>query len=146
MNYEKPATGIMKQSEIVGENLYSVTYLVSCNCTSPDDSITFSVDAEDSFISVSHYVKVKSKWWAGDDRLYVLRQFWMRLKQTYRLWVNGYVEYEASTLLDQQQAYNYANTLIKAVSDAERFKKQRYEKNIRERVQPNDTQSQSNTL
>ena len=39
------------------------------------------------------------------------------------LLTKGYVEYEADLIMNEQQAFNYAETLKKAVNDVKNFKK-----------------------
>jgi hypothetical protein len=41
------------------------------------------------------------------------------------LLTKGYIEYEASIIMSQQQALNYADTLKSAVKDVETFRKQK---------------------
>jgi hypothetical protein len=39
------------------------------------------------------------------------------------LLTRGYIEYEGSIIMTEQQAFNYAETLKKAVEDVKNFKK-----------------------
>lgn len=121
LKYQEPAVGITKTHDWGT----SVMYSIPCECGSPDDAITLEVEAEDSFVSVNHYVTVKTNWWVKNDRWYPLRSLWKRIKFTYAMWVHGYVKYEASTMLTQQAAYNYGHTLLRAVEDTQRLRDER---------------------
>jgi hypothetical protein len=46
-----------------------------------------------------------------------------RWQKIWTLLTRGYIEYEGSIIMTQQQAINYAETLKKAVEDVETFKK-----------------------
>jgi hypothetical protein len=124
LNYEKPAVGILK----IGEFDSSRSYRIDCQCGSADDTIYLDVEADSTHVYVAHYVKVKSRWWTNEDRWYLFRQFWLRLKQTYNIWFRGYLEYEAETLMSEQQAYNYAHTILEAVKDVKQFRQERQSK------------------
>lgn len=124
LKYQEPAVGIVKTHDWGT----SVMYDIRCDCGSSDDTITLEVEAEDSYVSVTHYVKVKSRWWVKNDAWYPLRALWNRLRITYKLWVHGYVEYEASTLLTQQAAYNYGHTLLRAVENTQRLRDERFQR------------------
>lgn len=125
LKYQEPAVGITKTYDCET----SVMYDVRCECGSPDDTITLEVEADDHSVWVTHYVTVKTNWFVQDDWAYALRALWKRIVFTYNLWVHGYVKYEASTLMSQQAAYNYAHTLLRAVEDVQRLRGERFKKN-----------------
>lgn len=106
---QQPAEGILKQSDW-GD---AKSYQVACECTDPDHTHNLWVEADETnSINVTVYTKVKSQWWKLN-----------RWQTMWRLLTRGYVEYEASLFLTQQQALNYAETLRSAVADVEEFKK-----------------------
>ena len=46
-----------------------------------------------------------------------------RFQTIWTLLTKGYVEYEGTVIMTQQQAVNYAETLKSAVTDVEKFRK-----------------------
>jgi len=46
-----------------------------------------------------------------------------RLRLTRDIWLHGYVKYEASLIMTEQQALNYSDTLLKSVEDVKEFRK-----------------------
>ena len=106
---QQPAEGILKQSDWGDAKSYRVT----CECSDPNHSHDLWVEADDTnSISVTIYATAKSQWWKLN-----------RWQTMWTLLTRGYVEYEASLILTQQQALNYAETLRSAVKDVEEFKK-----------------------
>jgi len=106
---QQPAEGILKQ----GEWGDAKSYQIVCECQDLNHSHNLWVEADDTNkISVTVYTKVKSQWWKLN-----------RWQTMWRLLTRGYVEYETSLILTQQQALNYAETLRSAVVDVENFKK-----------------------
>jgi hypothetical protein len=43
---------------------------------------------------------------------------------TWDLWFNGYLKYQQSTIMTEQQTLNYAETLKAAIKDCKDFRKQ----------------------
>lgn len=119
MEYEKPATGILLEKDFGDSKFYSI----SCDCGNPDDTIKVNVDSEDGYVTVHHWVKVKTDWWSSPTKFYFLNSLIHRVKLTWQLWIRGYLEYEAYTMMTKQQAFNYAYTLNQAVKDVEEFRK-----------------------
>ena len=105
---QQPAVGILKQSDW-GD---SKSYKVPCSCCGSDCEHNVWVEADDHSVTVTTYTKQKSKWW----ELNRFQKIWCLLTQ-------GYVEYEASIIMTEQQALNYAETLRSAVKDVKEFKK-----------------------
>jgi len=124
LNYEKPAQGILK----IGEFDSSRLYRIDCQCGSPDHTIHLDVEADSINVYVRHYVKVETVWWTTNDRWHLFRQFWLRLRQTYNIWFRGYLEYEVDTIMSEQQAYNYAHTILEATKDVKQFREERQSK------------------
>jgi len=110
MTPELPAQGILKRNDW-GD---AMTYQVVCECGDSNHDHNVWIEAEDHNITVTTYTQQKSKWWSMN-----------RWQTMWILLTRGYVEYEASIIMTQQQAINYAETLKKAVEDVETFKKPR---------------------
>ena len=113
MQNQTPAEGILLHKDY-GDAKY---YTVSCECYSTDCAHTVCVEAEDTGIVVTTYTQQKTKWWELN-----------RWQIIWRLLTKGYVEYEASIIMTEQQAVNYANVLIQSVNDVKIFKQQRKSK------------------
>jgi hypothetical protein len=110
MTPELPAQGILKRNDW-GD---AMAYQVVCECGDSNHDHNVWIEAEDHNITVTTYTQQKSKWWSMN-----------RWQTMWILLTRGYVEYEASMIMTQQQAINYAETLKKAVEDVETFKKPR---------------------
>jgi hypothetical protein len=110
MTPELPAQGILKRNDW-GD---AMAYQVVCECGDSNHDHNVWIEAEDHNITVTTYTQQKSKWWNMN-----------RWQTMWILLTRGYVEYEASIIMTQQQAINYAETLKKAVEDVETFKKPR---------------------
>ena len=52
-----------------------------------------------------------------------------RFKLIWQILTKGYIQYQASLIMSQQQALNYAETLKKAVTDVEKFRASKDPKN-----------------
>lgn len=110
-----PADGILKQSDWGDSKFYSV----ACNCCGSDCEHNVWVEADDTNVTVTTYTKQKTRWWALN-----------RFQIIWQLLTKGYVEYEASIIMTEQQAINYSATLESAVKDVAVFRKQRIKKNV----------------
>jgi hypothetical protein len=110
MTPELPAQGILKRNDW-GD---AMAYQVVCECGDSNHDHNVWIESEDHNITVTTYTQQKSKWWSMN-----------RWQTMWILLTRGYVEYEASIIMTQQQAINYAETLKKAVEDVETFKKPR---------------------
>jgi hypothetical protein len=108
MKAQTPAEGILKR----GDWGDSKSYTGPCSCCGSDCEHNVWVEAEDTGVSVTTYTKLKSKWWSMN-----------RFQTIWTLLTKGYVEYEASIIMTQQQVVNYAETLKSAVKDVETFRK-----------------------
>jgi len=103
MKAQTPAEGILKRSEWPDAKIYQVV----CNCGSADHDHNVWIEIDDTKeVTVTTYTQQKSKWWE--------RNRWSTI---WRLLTQGYVEYEASIIMTQQQALNYAETLKTAVNE-----------------------------
>ena len=77
---------------------------VVCDCGDPEHDHNVWVEADDTGVQVNIYTQVKSQWWELN-----------RWRQIWRLLTRGYVEYEATICMSEQQALNYADTLTQTV-------------------------------
>ena len=109
MKYEIPAEGIMKTNDW-GD---SRAYRIACNCG--DENHNMWVEADSHDIVVTIYTTGKTNWWS--------KTRWYHI---WTLLTKGYIDTESSVHLTKQQAFNYANTLLSAVTDLEQFKKDEY--------------------
>lgn len=72
------------------------------------------IEADDTGVTVTTYTQQKSKWWA--------------LNRWQKIWIlltRGYIEYEASIIMREQQALNYAETLKTACKKVKEYKENR---------------------
>lgn len=140
---QEPAIGIYTFPQFSKKDDMKM-YVVPCTCMNESDSITFCVEVDEYSITVSTYTTQKTDWWSDpfnrNDAInvdrpswivsidYTIRSFlnslWHRISVTRDVWINGYVSYQASTLMSAQQAINYANALTTAV---EHFKEMQAE-------------------
>lgn len=114
---QSPAQGILLKRDFGDMKMYEI----ACECGNSDDVITLTVEVDDCGVAIHQYVKVKTAWWTTCDCGF-LGAIWTRLKLTYSVWVKGYLEYESFTMLNQQSALNYAETIKTAISEVEAFK------------------------
>ena len=110
MEYQKPAEGILKTGEL-GDSKW---YHICCDCGSDECSHEVSVEADDFGIQVNIYVKNHTRWWEKD-----------RWRQIWQIITKGYAEMETTIILNEQTAFNYAETLKIAIEDVKHFKDQR---------------------
>ena len=136
MKPEKPAEGILKTNDFGNSKWYHVV----CGCGQPDHSLTVEVESDETGINVNTYTRVKTDYWSESikkrydiDSPYLqeldwaLKDIWngliARLKLTWSVWINGYVDCETTIAMSEQQALNYAETLKSAIQDVKDFKK-----------------------
>ena len=105
---QKPAEGILKRHDW-GD---AMTYQVVCECGDANHDHNVWIEADDTGVTVTTYTQQKSKWWELNR--------WQKL---WTLLTRGYIEYEASIIMKEQQALNYAETLKWAIMDVKSFKK-----------------------
>jgi hypothetical protein len=118
MKFQTPAEGIMLKKNFGN----SIMYNIACDCGNAEDDIGMTVEADDCGVTVHHYVKVKTNWWTDHNKFKFISGFITRLKLTYSIWVNGYLEYESWTLMTEQQALNYSETLKSASVKVKEYK------------------------
>lgn len=107
---QTPAVGIMKSGDF-GD---AVAYHVECECQNPDDAHDVWVEAEDHGISVMVYVTAHTKFWEKN-----------RWKYIWQLLTKGRAEMQATVILTQQAAMNYASALTQSIDDVSKFRKNR---------------------
>ena len=108
---QAPAEGLLLRKDY-GD---AKTYTVVCECSDDTHNHNLWVEADDSAVSVTIYTQQKTVWWKWNSLV-------TRLKLTWDLWIHGYIKYEASIIMSEQQALNYARTLESAVNDVAEFK------------------------
>jgi len=113
MIVQVPAEGIMKTNDWGDSKVYRVT----CECGASDHDHHLWVEADDHEVSVTIYTTVKSNWWSKT-----------RWHAIWTLLTKGYVDTESTVILKQQQAFNYAHTLLSAIEDVDNFRKEHKEK------------------
>lgn len=135
MEYQPPARGITLNRDFGDAKFYTV----DCDCGNPDDDIKLEVEAKDTGITVHVWTTVKSDWYSNTwtKRYDIENKFlqdlhwnivdlfngiWNRVKLTWRVWTRGYLEYESWTVMSQQQALNFAETLKLAIDDVKTFR------------------------
>lgn len=107
MKAQIPAVGILKRSEW-GD---AKSYQIICECGDANHDHNVWVEADEGNVTVTTYTTQKSKWWSLN-----------RWQTIWILLTKGYVEHEASIIMTQQQALNYAETLKKAIDDVTTFR------------------------
>ena len=127
---QEPAEGVALDRDF-GD---SVFYTVSCDCGNEDDAIQFNIeyDTELELVTMHTATKLKTDYYTEyfkecnfihNDWLYsvnytvmsFINGFIRRVKLTWNIWVNGYVEYNSWTLMREQVAVNYAVAILRAV-------------------------------
>jgi hypothetical protein len=109
MEKQTPAEGILKRNDW-GD---CKSYNVACSCCGSDCEHNVWIEVDDTGVCVTTYTKQKTNWWSSN-----------RFKIIWTLLTKGYVEYEASIIMTDQQAFNYAETLKSAIEDVKMFKKE----------------------
>lgn len=138
MKKQTPALGVMQTGEWHDG---SRSYRVACSCGHSDDDINFHVetDSETDTIVVQTYLhhrtpwyahlcewdacKIESEWLADiiDSVKSLVNGLHHRLRVTREVWFEGYVKYESTTLMDTQQATNYAHAILDSVKRLEKI-------------------------
>lgn len=113
MKAQKPAEGILKTSEF-GDSKW---YHIRCDCGNDDCSHEIEVEADDFGVQVHIYVKNHTRWWEKN-----------RWKQIWQILTKGYAQMDATIVLNEQTALNYAETLKSAITDVKKFKADYLEK------------------
>jgi hypothetical protein len=107
MKAQTPAEGILKKNDWGDAKMYHVV----CECGQSDHEHSLWIEADETGISVTIYATVKSPWWAMN-----------RFKQIWTLITTGYLKHETVLTMNEQAAFNYAETLKSAIKDVKEFK------------------------
>lgn len=110
-----PAMGIMQTHDWGLTKVYKIT----CECGDDGHSHNLWIEADADKVTVSINTQLKSKWWELG-----------RWKTIYTLITKGFVEVEECVIMNEQQSYNYANTLLSAVNDVMGFKNAKRKKSV----------------
>lgn len=147
MKSQIPAEGILKTNDWGNSRVYKVT----CECGNSEHEHNVWVEADEGSVNVNIYTTVKTNFWSESKKpKYDINNIWLqefdwfwkglynglvrRLKLTKSIWVKGYVDYETTISMTQQQALNYADTLKSAIIDVSKFKKERQQKTATARL------------
>jgi len=139
---QTPAEGILIHKDY-GD---AKQYIITCECCDEGHSHHIWVEAEDVGVTVTTYVDVKTDYWSEkveqrydiDNEIYqnihwyfvgLFNDWHRRFKLIWQILTKGYIQYQASLIMSQQQALNYAETLKKAVTDVEKFRASKDPKN-----------------
>ncbi len=141
MKAQTPAEGIMKTHDF-GDSKF---YKVECTCGNPDDAIEVILEVEEGFgeVQLSLTTIQKTDWWKelAEWETYKIDNPWLfsivnsvkslingfahRVAITRDVWFKGYVKYSSTTMLSQQQALNFAETIKVGVKDIENFQRKK---------------------
>jgi hypothetical protein len=102
----EPLEGVYKQNDWGG----SIVYGVVCQCGDDNCKHNVWVEADAAGVFVTTYTKQKTNWWSKN-----------RWQIIWQLLTTGYVKYEASIIMSEQQALDYARTLETAVDAVKQF-------------------------
>jgi len=136
MTPQIPAQGIILQHDYGDAKSYHIA--CECGCQTSDHDLW--IEADDCGVTVNVYATLKTDYWTEsikpryDIEIPILQSFdWFwksiwnglatRLRLTRDIWLHGYVKYEASLIMTEQQALNYSDTLLKSVEDVKEFRK-----------------------
>jgi len=108
MKPQKPAEGILIKRDW-GD---TKTYQVACECGCGDHEHNVWIETDDTGVTVNTYTTQKTNFWSMS-----------RWQLIWQLLTHGYVKYEASIIMSEQQALNYAETLKSAIKDVKAFRK-----------------------
>ena len=133
MKAQIPAQGIMS----TGDHADSKFYEISCACGQPDHNHSVQVEADAYGVSVNIWTTESTDSWSefykyehvDNDYLYMITRvfkntvngFIRRVWLTWRIWVKGYVQYQVTTTMNEQEALNYAEALKSAIDDMKQF-------------------------
>lgn len=132
---QTPAEGILKWHD----HGHSQFFHVDCQCGTPEHSMVFEVEVDREFeqVAMTTFVEVfvptwKEKfhfydddynsWWKYDFKYWVNNIF-NRLTLIKRAIFNDTVGMDVSIIMSEQQAINYANTILQSVKEVQQYKK-----------------------
>jgi hypothetical protein len=109
LELQVPAEGIMKTNDWGDSRVYRI----ACNCGDETHNHNVWVEADDHDVVVTVYTTGKTNWWSKT-----------RWNHMWTLLTKGYVDTESTVYMNRQQAFNYAQTLLSAVEDVVKFRKE----------------------
>ena len=115
MTAQMPAEGVMIQKDYGDAKVYKV----ACECGDGNHTHQVWVEADETGVAVTTYTQQKTRWWELN-----------RWQQIWQLLTRGYIEYEGSVIMTEQQSLNYAETLKKAIEDVKQFRDTRQAKSV----------------
>lgn len=135
MKKQTPAEGILVHKDYGDAKVYTIT----CECCSEEHTHNVWVEAEETGVSVTTYTEQKTDYWTEkvkpnyniDNTIYqnihwffvgLFNDWYRRFKLIWQILTKGYVKYEASIIMTEQQALNYAETLKQAIKDVKDFR------------------------
>lgn len=138
MKAQTPAEGILKTNDFGNSKWYKVI----CHCGNDDDAFDFEVEADENGINVNTYFTQKTDYWSETfkpryniDSIWlqeidwfvkgVINDFINKIKLSWTIWSKGYLKVQSTTILTEQQALNYAETLKSAIKDVKQFQQER---------------------
>lgn len=141
MKAQIPAEGIMKRGDYGDMKFYEI----ACNCGQPDHAHSMQVEADDMGVTVNIWTRqstndwnepFKSEYTGKNNFLYKLTRTFKdavnglirRVSLTWQVWAKGYVTYEVTTVLSEQEALNYAEALKSAIADVKQFREKERKK------------------
>jgi hypothetical protein len=107
MKAQTPAEGILKRGDWGNTKAYQVI----CGCGDTEHDHNLWVEADETGVNITVYVNVKSPLWSMN-----------RWQQVWTLLTKGYLTYESTLYMSEQQALNYSETIKSAVNDVKTFK------------------------
>jgi hypothetical protein len=110
MKPQPPAEGILLHKDF-GDSKF---YVVPCDCCSSGCEHQVCIEADEIGVTVTTYTTQKTNWWSKN-----------RWQVIWQLLTTGYVKYEASIIMTEQQAVNYAHVLESACKDVNTFRSAR---------------------
>lgn len=139
MEVQIPAEGIMKHGDYGDSKFYEI----ACSCGQQDHAHQLMIEASGDDITVTINTTVTTDWWSDSIKV-EFQDTWQnsvlrfaaslanglvrRIKLTWQVWAVGYVKYQADTIMNEQQALNYAATLNAAIVDVKQFRTDRIKK------------------
>jgi hypothetical protein len=141
MKAQKPAEGILINRDYGDAKNYTVT----CECGDSDHSHHIWVESEDTGVTVHTHTEQTTDYWSQkletrydiNNEIYqnihwffvgLFNDWYRRFKLVWQVLTKGHIKYQATIIMTEQQALNYAETLKSAVADVKEFKKQRQSK------------------
>lgn len=113
---ETPARGVYLRKEFPN----SIWFGVACECSDEEHNheVWVESDPEFDFVSVHVFTTTHTRHSQGWGTT-AWKRFTEKVRYTIDLWFRGYIETEASIMMDRQVAINYADVLKKSIQAIE---------------------------